>query len=703
MSRFYAAIPALAALMLLFTGCKKEPQQPEQPPQPSTVAVSGVSLNSSTLSLSEGATGKLTVTVSPSNATNKNVIWKTSDGTIAKIDTDGTVTAGKAGTATISVITVDGAKTAECKVTVTAKTVSVTGVTLDDSSKEVTLEVGGTATLKATVAPADASDKAITWSSSDESVATVSSEGVVTAKGAGTAVITVTTKDGSKTATSKVTVKDKAVSVESVTIDQTTLSLVEGSKQKLVATVKPDDATNKKVTWKSSDPKVATVEDDGTVGAVKAGSATITVTTVDGEKTASCKVTVTSKTISVESVTIDKATLSLVEGSKQKLVATVKPDDATNKKVTWKSSDPKVATVEDDGTVGAVKAGSATITVTTVDGEKTATCKVTVTAKTIAVTGVELDKTSLAMTIGGTYTLTATVKPENASNKDVTWSTSDASIATVSNGKVTAVKKGTATIKVQTKDGSFEKTCTVTVKDFRWFYTQNSGSSTSFGPGGANPEPFTFTYIMGSNSGSLGDSMKITLSDGTGYTYYDGDESHWDFKVVSNNGCITLTKEKNTYGSSSYYYANVAFKKNGTAKVRLTYDNGVVTLSQDVTFNVYLDGSKKWKFRIQKATSGETDFSGNITGTLSDKYVAFIVTDLSNKPIEDLTKSHYTINNLWPDNTTLSTGIYSQQASGRNYWVMYLYFENKGSGYVELNYTDGESMISTKNISVRVN
>ena len=617
MNRFYAAIPALAALMLLFTGCKKEPQQPEQPPQPSTVAVSGVSLNSSTLSLSEGATGKLTVTVSPSNATNKNVIWKTSDGTIAKIDTDGTVTAGKAGTATISVITVDGAKTAECKVTVTAKTVSVTGVTLDDSSKEVTLEVGGTATLKATVAPADASDKAITWSSSDESVATVSSEGVVTAKGAGTAVITVTTKDGSKTATSKVTVKDKAVSVESVTID--------------------------------------------------------------------------------------KATLSLVEGSKQKLVATVKPDDATNKKVTWKSSDPKVATVEDDGTVGAVKAGSATITVTTADGSKTATCKVTVTAKTIAVTGVELDKTSLAMTIGGTYTLTAIVKPENASNKDVTWSTSDASIATVSNGKVTAVKKGTATIKVQTKDGSFEKTCTVTVKDFRWCYTQNSGSSTSLGPGGANPEPYTFTYIMGSNSGSLGDSMKITLSDGTGHTYYDGDESHWDFKVVSNNGCITLTKEKNTYGSSSYYYANVAFKKNGTAKVRLTYDNGVVTLSQDVTFNVYLDGSKKWKFRIQKATSGETDFSGNITGTLSDKYVAFIVTDLSNKPIEDLTKSHYTINNWWPDNTTLSTGIYSQQASGRNYWVMFLYFENKGSGYVELNYTDGESMISTKNISVRVN
>ncbi|MBQ8483241.1 MAG: Ig domain-containing protein, partial [Bacteroidales bacterium] len=151
------------------------------------------------------------------------------------------------------------------------------------------------------------------------------------------------------------------------------------------------------------------------------------------------------------------------EGEEITLTATVTPDNATNKNVTWSTSDAAIVTVT-NGKVTAVKAGKATITVTTEDGAKTATCEVTVKAKTYPVTGVTLDKTEHEMTEGEEVTLTATVNPDNATNKNVTWSTSDAAIATVTNGKVTAVKAGKATITVTTEDGAKTATCEVTVK-----------------------------------------------------------------------------------------------------------------------------------------------------------------------------------------------------------------------------------------------
>ena len=168
-------------------------------------------------------------------------------------------------------------------------------------------------------------------------------------------------------------------------------------------------------------------------------------------------------TIAVTGVTLDKSFLELVEGDKATLVASVKPANASDQSVTWSCSDNSVAMVS-SGQVTALKAGTATVTVTTVDGGKSATCKVTVKAKTYPVTGVSLDKTSLTMTEGNTENLTATITPSNATNKNVKWSTSDKSVATVADGKVTAVKAGTATITVTTEDGSKTASCKVTVK-----------------------------------------------------------------------------------------------------------------------------------------------------------------------------------------------------------------------------------------------
>jgi len=252
------------------------------------------------------------------------------------------------------------------------------------------------------------------------------------------------------------------ITVNSVTLSPTAMTLAEGESQTLTATIAPSNAENKNVTWTSSNTEVATVS-NGKVTAVKAGKATITVTTEDGGKTATCEVTVNAKTSPVTGVSLDKTAHEMTEGEEITLTATVNPDNATNKNVTWSTSDAAIATVT-NGKVTAVKAGKATITVTTEDGGKTATCEVTVKAKTFPVTGVSLDKTAHEMTEGEEVTLTATVNPDNATNKNVTWSTSDTAIATVTNGKVTAVKAGKATITVTTEDGGKTATCEVTVK-----------------------------------------------------------------------------------------------------------------------------------------------------------------------------------------------------------------------------------------------
>ena len=167
-------------------------------------------------------------------------------------------------------------------------------------------------------------------------------------------------------------------------------------------------------------------------------------------------------TIKVEGVSLNVTSVELTEGDQTTLTATVNPSNATNKNVTWTSSDNNVATVA-NGKITAVKAGTATITVKTEDGNKTATCTVTVKAKTYPVESVTLDKTSVELTEGDEVTLTATVNPSNATNKNVTWTSSDSNVATVANGKVTAVKAGTATITVKTEDGNKTATCTVTV------------------------------------------------------------------------------------------------------------------------------------------------------------------------------------------------------------------------------------------------
>ena len=359
------ALLTAAAAIILITSCGKKEE---------TVGVSSVTVTPSRIEIIEGGSAALSASVSPEAASDRVVSWSSSDRSVATVDKTGTVQGLKPGTATVTA-TAEG-KSGTCAVTVKAKAVNVTEVTLDKT--ELTLTEGETETLTATVKPDNADNKKVKWSSDKTDVATVDGAGRVTAVKAGEATVTVTTEDGGKTASCKVTVKAKAVNVTEVTLDRTELTLTEGEAETLTATVKPDNADNRKVTWSSDKTEIATVDGAGKVTAVKAGEAVITVTTEDGGRTATCKVTVKAKVVPVTGVDVKPWSVTIGANGTTKLTCTVAPSNATNRNVRWESDNPSVATVDSDGNVRAVSAGVAKVSAVTEDGGFRSGCTVTV-------------------------------------------------------------------------------------------------------------------------------------------------------------------------------------------------------------------------------------------------------------------------------------------------------------------------------------
>ena len=215
----------------------------------------------------------------------------------------------------------------------------------------------------------------------DENTGVIS--GTPTADGTFNFTVKATNTGGSDSKSLSITIGAQTnVPVTGVSLNTSTLNLIEGGTGTLIATVLPDNATNKKVTWSSNAPGVATVDSSGKVTAVAPGTATITVTTEDGNKTATCAVTVTAATVPVTGVTLSQTQASLYcnrPPNTLALTARVAPDNATNKAVNWTSSDSAVATVDQNGVVTAVAPGIAVITATAADGRgASASCTVTV-------------------------------------------------------------------------------------------------------------------------------------------------------------------------------------------------------------------------------------------------------------------------------------------------------------------------------------
>ena len=341
------------------------------------------------------------------------------------------------------------------------KEIDPTSVRLDQH--ELTIHVGETTTLVATIAPANATNTALGWTSAQPTVATVDKGGKVTALSEGQASIIVTTLAGGFTDACIVTVIKKPIAVTGVKLDKNELEITEGDTYQLIATVEPSNATNQAVTFSSSDDEVATVDNLGYVRAQNAGKTTVTVKTEDGSFSASCEVTVLKYTIPVLGVWVLPEEMTLEKGASATLQWSIDPLTATDKSVTFTSSDTNVATVSEEGVVTAVDYGEATVTITTVDGGFTDECKVTVAA---LVEGVTITPATVELAEGQTVQLSASVSPAGAP-QEVEWVSSDKNIATVDeNGLVTAVAAGTAKIAARSteyhdKQGFCEVTVTL--------------------------------------------------------------------------------------------------------------------------------------------------------------------------------------------------------------------------------------------------
>lgn len=461
-------LSALALSLFLMSGCggpEPEPVPGPTPVTPAKISVTGVSLNKSSITLVEGANESLVATVSPSDATDKEVSWSSSESSVASVDSKGTVKAVKAGTTTVTVKTNDGGKTASCSVTVEAKVISVTSVSIDQNSLE--LIEGEEATLASTVEPGDATNKTVAWSSSDPTVATVE-DGKVVAVAPGTATITVTTEDGKKTDSCEVTIKSKVIHLERLKMDCESLTLRAHWSEPIVVSFFPDNAEDQTVNWISTDESVAWPKPRPgqpyvcDVQAVSPGEASIIAVSNDGGKTAQCNVTVTP--IPLERVSISLSSMLVYVGQEIQWDVYYAPDEATNKNVTWKVADPSIASVDQNGVIKGLSPGNTKVSIVSEDGGFTSEHELWVREATVKVTSIELDKTTLSMTSGTDETLTAILNPSDATNKDVIWFSSDLNVAWVSkDGIVSAKNPGTCTVTAISVDGRFESTCVVTV------------------------------------------------------------------------------------------------------------------------------------------------------------------------------------------------------------------------------------------------
>lgn len=407
----------------------------------------------STLGFTVGDEAKslLPLTFNPENTTDQTVTWESDNTDVATV-VDGVVTPIGEGECNITVTSLaDNNVKAVCHVSVVANTIAVTDVELPATES---VYYGKTVTLTPTFTPSDATNKAVSWVSSDPSTVSVDANGVVKGEAIGHATITVTTEDGGHTANCEVTVSHKLI--ESITITPATLELTVASEPKqLKADYLPEDATSTELTWSVDKSEVATVSQTGVVEPKGEGVAVITVK--NGDVTQTCTVTVSA--VAIESVELDNKTLTFTMGDDvQTLKATVSPAEA-NQTVTWESDDTDVATVL-NGVVTPKGVGTCKITASA--GGKSDVCDVTVNPKPVE--GVALDKETMEIPVNGSGVLNVEITPANATNKNVTWESSEPSIATVEDGVVKGVAAGTTTITVTTVDGGKTATCEVTVK-----------------------------------------------------------------------------------------------------------------------------------------------------------------------------------------------------------------------------------------------
>ena len=337
--------------------------------------VKKISIEAGNKTVAAGSTVQLKASCSPDTASIQDVVWSSRDPSVAEVDRNGRVTGRKRGSVNITATAADGSGvTANVYMTVTQPVSSVTF-----NQKEITVVAGRAAQGRVTVEPANASDRTVTWSSSDESIATVKG-GQITGHKAGVCTVTCASHSNPEvTATATVTVIQLVTKIE-CTNPASELSLKTGETGQLHWKALPEDATNKDLTFRSLQPKIASVDANGVVTALSRGTATIVATAQDqGKRQGSVRFTVIQPVTGVE---MKQALYYVQRGRSSSIRAVVQPRNANNQKVHWSSMDEGTATVRSNGTstgsVYGVSSGTTTVTAFTDDGGFTASTKIRV-------------------------------------------------------------------------------------------------------------------------------------------------------------------------------------------------------------------------------------------------------------------------------------------------------------------------------------
>ena len=336
---------------------------PAPPPQPQSITVSHTQL---TIGVSQGV-GVLSASVLPVES-NNTVTWVSMNGNVAAVSADGYVYGTGIGSTVIRASTVNGLY-ADCTVNVVRSGKGVVGISLNKGSASA--DEGKSIRLSARLSPRSPANRTIAWSSSNPSVASVNGKGTVFCASPGTAVITATASSG---ISAQCTVRVNSLAVAQVKLSKTYLSVDEGKRATLKASVLPKKARIKTVTWSSSDPSVASVSSKGRITTYKPGTVQITATAHNGVS-ASCTLVV--RSLAVSSITLNKTALTLKTRRSTTIKAILQPKNARFKAVTWISSNPGIVTVSAKGRVKAISPGTATITAVAHNG-LSASCSVTV-------------------------------------------------------------------------------------------------------------------------------------------------------------------------------------------------------------------------------------------------------------------------------------------------------------------------------------
>ena len=411
--------------------------------------VQAISLNATQKHLIIGDSFTLTATLSPENATNRNVIWKLVSGNAISLSNTGVIQAKKVGEALVRAEAADGSgTTAECKVVVKPRLVQ--SISLNATQKE--LIIGDSFTLTATLSPENTTNRNVIWKLVSGDAISLSNTGVIQAKKVGEALVRAEAADGSGiTAECKVVVKPRLV--QAIALNATQKEVIVGDSFTLTATLSPENATNRNVIWKLVSGDAISLSNTGVIQAKKVGEALVRAEAADGSGiTAECKVVV--KPRLVQTISLNSTKKDLLVGESFALTATVMPENATNRNVIWKLVSGDAISLSNTGVIQAKKVGEALVRAEAADGSSiSAECKVVVKPRLVQAISLKLEKDTVA--VGEHFTVTADVLPKNATNSTLQWSVSAPLLLKhLGAGSFEALKTGSATITAQARDGS---------------------------------------------------------------------------------------------------------------------------------------------------------------------------------------------------------------------------------------------------------